>query len=128
MVPYAWSVELPLAHDAAIEKVTAALATQGFGILTRIDVDATMQKKLGVTFRPYAILGACNPTLAHQALQAEASVGILLPCNVVVEQHGEGSRVWVTDPAALFAVANRPDLAHLAEEVGRRLRLVVEQL
>lgn len=121
MAAYAWSVSLPLPHDAAIERVTAALAAEGFGILTRIDIDATLKKKIDADFRPYTILGACNPPLALQALTADPAVGILLPCNVVVEQDGAGSRVWITDPVALFAVSGDPRVAPIAEAVAAKL-------
>lgn len=124
MSAYAWSVNSALPMDQAVEATTAALAAQGFGILTRIDVHETLKKKIGADFRPYVILGACNPPLAHQALQAEASIGILLPCNVVVEQQGEGSRIWITDPGALFSLVGRDDVRPLADEVSRRLLLV----
>lgn len=128
MSTYAWSVELPLAVEAAIPRVTEALKAQGFGVLTRVDIHDAFKQKIGLDFRPYVILGACNPTLAAQALAAEPSLGILLPCNVVVEQHGEGSRVWITDPVALFSVVDRPEVAPVAQEVGRRLLLVRDAL
>lgn len=90
--------------DEVIEKVTAALAAEGFGILTRIDVDAVLKKKINVDFRPYVILGACNPVLAHQALSAQPEVGLMLPCNVTVEQSIEGEcTVRFIDPAAMMS-------------------------
>ena len=128
MPTYAWSVDLPVPPAEAIERTTAALAAQGFGILSRIEVHEAFQKKLGVTFRPYTILGACNPSFAHQALQAEPAMGILLPCNVVVEGQDSGSRVWITRPDALFAVTGREDLKHIADDVGVRLALVRDAL
>lgn len=128
MPTYAWSVDLPVPPAEAIERTTAALAAQGFGILSRIEVHEAFQKKLGVTFRPYTILGACNPSFAHQALQAEPAMGILLPCNVVVEAQDSGSRVWITRPDALFAVTGREDLKHIADDVGVRLALVRDAL
>lgn len=128
MPSFAWSVHIPEAHDAAISRVTALLAAQGFGVLTRIDVHNVLKQKINADFRPYTILGACNPHFAHQALSAEPSVGILLPCNVVVEQDGEGSRVWITDPEGLFTLVERSDVAPIAAEVARRLREVRDRL
>lgn len=120
-------------HEAAIEKVTAALAEEGFGVLSRIDVDAALKKKLGVEFRPYSILGACNPQFAHQALQANPEIGVLLPCNVVVEadDNGAGTRVRVGDPAVLLSTGGmneNPELEKLAEEVQARLKRVAVAL
>jgi len=92
------------ALDAVIEKVTAALQVEGFGILTRIDVHTTLKKKIDVDFRPYVILGACNPALAHQAISAKPEVGLMLPCNVTVEQSNEGEcLVRFIDPAAMMS-------------------------
>ena len=121
MIRYAWSAETELPLDAAVERVTALLAQQGFGILTRIDVHDVLARKLGVKREPYVILGACNPEFAHRALEAEPAIGILLPCNVVVESRTGGTRVWVTRPDALFDLADRPDLAPLAEAVTVRV-------
>lgn len=128
MTTYAWSVDLSVPPADAIERATTALAAQGFGILSRIEVHEAFQKKLGVTFRPYTILGACNPGFAHQALEADPAMGILLPCNVVIEGRDGGSRVWITRPEALFAVTGRDDLQHVAEEVGKRLAAVRDAL
>lgn len=124
MTAYAWSVELDLPHADALPRVIDALKAEGFGVLTRVDLHDAFQQKLGVGFRPYTVLGACNPPLAHRALSAEPGIGILLPCNVVVEQHGTGSRVWITDPEALFALVGREDVAPIASEVAARLQRV----
>jgi uncharacterized protein (DUF302 family) len=100
-----FEVTLSLPFEAAIERVIEALKLEGFGVLTRIDVQETLQKKLGAAFRPYVILGACNPKLAHQALSARSEVGLMLPCNVTVESAGEGSSiVRIADPAMMMTV------------------------
>ena len=113
----------------AIPIVTAALAAQGFGVLTEIDIAATLKKKLDVDHRPYVILGACNPPLAYEALSAEPAIGLLLPCNVVVTQNDDGDAiVSAIDPRAMFSVILRPDIAPLAEEVYERLNKVVAAL
>ena len=105
---------------AAIEAITGLLREQGFGVLTTIDVQATLRAKLGVERGPYTILGACNPPLAHQALAAEPELGLLLPCNVVVYTDDQGQTiVSAIDPLALFAVVRRDDLAPIADEVAR---------
>ena len=116
--------------DAAIVAVTAALQVEGFGILTDIDVKATFKKKLDVEFRPYRILGACNPKLAHRALSDNADVGLLLPCNVVVEEIAGGARVNIVDPRAMFQVMGgaTPALAAVAEEAEMRLKRVAAAL
>ena len=129
---YAWVVELPISVPVAVERATEALSEQGFGVLTRIDAHEVLKKRIGIDRAPYVILGACNPTFAHQAIEAEPAVGILLPCNVVVEAvaeaKGGGCRVWVTRPDALLAITGRSDIAPLAAEVGRRLAAVVSAL
>ena len=116
-------------HEAAIDRVTAALAEEGFGVLSRIDVHSALKKKLGVDFRPYSILGACNPQFAHQALQANPEIGVLLPCNVAVEaaEDGQGTVVRVGDPEVLLSTGGmneEPGLKDLAEEVKSRLQRV----
>ncbi len=128
MTPYAASVDLPLSLQDAIESVTTALTQQGFGVLTRIDVHDVLLKKLGVERSPYVILGACNPHFAHRALEQEPAIGILLPCNVVVEAREGGSRVWITRPEALFSLIQREDMNELAGEVERRLEAVTAAL
>jgi len=112
----------------ALERVTAALKQEGFGILTQIDVKDTLNKKLGVDFRPYLILGACNPTLAHTALTIDPQVGLLLPCNVVIQEAPGGVSVSIVDPRAMFMVVDNPDLAPIVDEVDDRLRRVIASL
>ncbi len=116
--------------DAALEKVTAALKQEGFGILTQIDVRDTMKKKLDVDFRRYLILGACNPVLAHKALSGDAQIGLLLPCNVVIQEAETPGDVVVTigDPKAMFSLVNDPAVAPVAAEADARLRRVVAAL
>ncbi len=119
-----------LTPDEADKKVREELHKEGFGVLTEIDVKATLKQKLDVDFRPYRILGACNPQLAHQALSAETDIGLLLPCNVVVyEGNEEGtSVVGILDPGVLLGVTGRDDINHLADEVRTRLSRVLDAL
>jgi uncharacterized protein (DUF302 family) len=126
---YGMRVITALEYPAAVEAVTAALKQEGFGVLTTIDVQATLQQKLGVETPPYVILGACNPPLAHRALSAEPEIGLLLPCNVVVYETDEGQTiVSAIDPEAMFGVVQRDDLAPIAAEVGAKLRRVLASL
>ena len=118
---YARSVTVEVGQDEAIEMTRAALAEQGFGILTEIDVAATLAEKLGREMEPYVILGACNPQLAAQALDIEPEIGLLLPCNVVVRRHGDATLVQALDPQVMVEVPGRPELAPIAEEATRRL-------
>lgn len=116
-------------YDEAVQRTTEALSEEGFGVLTEIDVRATMKKKLDVDFRRYVILGACNPPLAHQALLAEPFIGLLLPCNVVVAEREEGgSVVSAVDPKAMFSVVDNDGLGPVAEEVEARLRRVLDRI
>ena len=118
------TVSLPF--GAAIEKVTEALKAEGFGILTDIDVKATLHKKLDVEFRPYRILGACNPPLAHEALQTEDKVGVLLPCNVVVQELKPGQvEISAMDPVGAMEAIGNPKLTDLARRVKDRLTRVL---
>jgi uncharacterized protein (DUF302 family) len=132
-VPYGFVQRLAgVSFDDALERVTQALAGEGFGVLCRIDVRETLAKKLGVELRPYVILGACNPDLAKQAIEAEPHVGLLLPCNVVVQASPEGGEggvvVSIADPGAMFTLVSNPAAAHVAAEADARLRRVMEQL
>ncbi|HET9554874.1 MAG TPA: DUF302 domain-containing protein [Anaeromyxobacteraceae bacterium] len=119
---------VPGSFDAVLERIPEALKKEGFGVLTRIDVKATLKEKLGVDFRRYQILGACNPTLAHQALSSVESVGVLLPCNVVVMEQDDGRVVVHTvDPLQTIAAAE-PALAPVASQVRERLSRVLDAL
>ncbi len=123
------TTRLALDFDTALARVMTALKAEGFGVLTRIDVHATLQEKLGVSFRPYTILGACNPPLAYRALTTAPEVGLLLPCNVVVEQIDAGEcQVAIADPTQLLAVVERPELAPIAGEARIRLERVLAAL
>lgn len=126
---YHFSKTVPLEFQAAVDKVSAELKARGFGILTQIDVRETLKIKLGVDFRPYLILGACNPPFAYQALQAEDKIGTMLPCNVIVQQHGDGKvEVSAVDPVASMAAIENPALGAIAEEVRSRLKQVIDAL
>jgi uncharacterized protein (DUF302 family) len=126
---YGFEKRLAGTFDQAVEKVTAALKSEGFGVLTEIDVKDTLKKKLGVNFRRYVILGACNPNLAHQALGLESQIGLLLPCNVVVQEAPEGGvTVSIADPKAMFTIVDNPAVAPVAEEADARLRRVMAAL
>ena len=126
---YYFSRTVKQPFDAVIDRVTAVLQEQGFGVLTEIDVKATMKKKLDVDMRPYRILGACNPPFAYQALQAEDKIGTMLPCNVIVQELADGKvEVAAIDPIASMQAVHNPALQDIADEVARRLQKVVEQL
>jgi uncharacterized protein (DUF302 family) len=115
--------------DAAIDKVTAALKEEGFGVLTDIDVRATLKQKIGVDWRPYRILGACTPPLAHRALQAEDKIGTMLPCNVIVQDlGGDGVEVAAIDPTASMERVGKPELTELAHTVRTKLQAVLASL
>jgi uncharacterized protein (DUF302 family) len=124
--PYGFGKTVSCAFDAAIERVTAALQTEGFGILSDIDVAATLNKKLDVDMPAYRILGACNPALAQRAIQAEPSIGLLLPCNVLVREVAGGDvSVEFMDTDAVLQLVGKPDIAVLAGEVRQRLERVM---
>jgi len=121
------TVDLP--YEQAVEKTTAALKAEGFGVLTRIDIQATLKEKLNADFRRYVILGACNPALAHRALSANLDVGLMLPCNVTVYEEGTGSVVTAADPIEMLGSLKADPVARaVAVEAGTKLRRVIEQL
>jgi uncharacterized protein (DUF302 family) len=120
---------LRVPFDAAIEKVTAALKEEGFGVLTDIDVRSTLKSKLGIEWRPYRILGACNPQLAHRALQAEDKIGVMLPCNVILQELANGEvEVAAIDPTALMERVGNPALSELAETVRNKLSAALARI
>ena len=120
---YSFGRTTALPFDAAVARVTEELSKVGFGVLTEIDVQATMKKKLGAEMPPYRILGACNPQFASRAIAVEPQIGALLPCNVVVRQDDAGAvRVEVMDPNAVLTLVDRPEVAALAQEVRARLQ------
>ncbi len=119
---YGYSRIVNLSYEEALDKVTATLKEQGFGVLTEIDIKATLKEKLGVESRPYKILGACNPPFAHRALQVEEEIGLLLPCNVIVYINGVGETiVSALDPVVAMQVVDNPALAEVAEAVREKL-------
>jgi uncharacterized protein (DUF302 family) len=130
---YGFGTTAPLPFDEAMARVTEALKIEGFGVLTSIDVQATLKHKLNVDFERYTILGACNPTLAHRALTLEPEVGLLLPCNVVVrEVPGTGeqphTRIEIADPIAMLGMVQHPQMQDLAHEARARLQRVLASL
>jgi len=126
---YSFGKTVALPFDAAVQRVTAELAQVGFGVLTEIDVQATMKKKLGLEMAPYRILGACNPLFASRAIAAEPQIGALLPCNVVVRQEGDGSvRVEVMDPNAVLTLVDRADVVEIASEVRGLLKQALDRV
>ena len=127
---YGSGVEVALPYEQAVERTKAELAKEGFGVLTEIDVKATLKKRLDVDFRPYVILGACNPPLAHRALSAERDIGLLLPCNVIVYAADAPGRsvVAALDPEAQLQLTGRKDLEPLAADVRQRLERVLERV
>ena len=126
---YYFSRRVERPFDEVVARVRRNLQTAGFGVITEIDVAATLKSKLGVDFRPYLILGACNPSMAHQALQVEDKVGTMLPCNVVVQASPEGGvEVAAIDPIASMQAIDNPALAGVAKVVAKKLRGVVEEV
>lgn len=127
---YYFSIKISdLNFEDAIQKVTASLKEEGFGVLTEIDIQKTMKAKLDVDYLPYRILGACNPSFAHKALQAENKIGTMLPCNVIVQQLTTGEiEVSAVDPLASMQAANNPSLASIAVEVQQKLNSVINAL
>jgi uncharacterized protein (DUF302 family) len=126
---YSIGVELRLDFDSAVERTVERLKDQGFGVLTEIDVKETLEQKLGVDFKNYRILGACNPPLAHKALSAENEIGLLLPCNVIVYETSQGKvRVSAIDPIAAMSVVGSDAVRSVAEEVSQKLTAVISAL
>ncbi len=129
MSDYAMIKKLPIPFDKVLAALPEALKKEGFGVLTEIDVKDTLKKKIGVDFRRYRILGACNPPFAHQALSAEINVGVLLPCNVAVYETDSGdTTVAAIDPARTIATIGNPALEPIAKEVRERLERVINSL
>ena len=125
---YYFSKTLDCGFDEAVTRATAALKDEGFGVLTDIDVAATLKKKIDVDFRPYRILGACNPKLAHQALETEDKIGTMLPCNVIVQQRDGKTEVAAIDPVASMQAVDNAALAPVANQVRAQLKAAIEQL
>jgi len=126
---YYFSKTLPIDFDEAVRKTTEALKQVGFGIITEIDVKETFHKKLGVEFRPYRILGACNPALAFEALGLEDKIGLMLPCNVIVQDVGNGqTEIAAIDPVASMLAIDNPTLKLAAASVGTKLKQAIEAL
>lgn len=125
---YALSIELDLPHEEAVVKVKEAFAAQGFGILTEIDVQATLKTKTGADIEPYLILGACNPQLAQQALEIERQIGLLLPCNVVVRAGDGCTIVEALDANVIAEIPDRDELVPVAEQAGRLIRAALDSL
>ena len=126
---YTFGKPVTIPFEEALARVTAELANEGFGVLTEIDVAATLKKRLGKDMPPYRILGACNPQFAHRALEAEPQIGALLPCNVVVRQDAQGKVVVeIMDPQAVLQLVERDEIAGIAGEVRARLQRVLDRI
>lgn len=125
---YGYSKKVDVPFDEAVKKVTETLAGEGFGVLTTIDVKATMKQKLGLEYENYTILGACNPTFAHKALEAEKEIGLLLPCNVIVYQTDTDVHVSAMLPTAAMSAVENDAIAHVAQEVENKLKRVVDAM
>ena len=123
---FAKTIDVPF--EQAIDKTVAALKAHGFGVLTRIDVQATLKEKIGAEFRPYVILGACNPKMAHEALKAEDKIGTMLPCNVVVQVVGAKTEIAAIDPIASMQAIDNDSLAAIASKVQDALKAVVQDI
>jgi uncharacterized protein (DUF302 family) len=127
-VDYAMTVRTAASFAQANAQIREALKAQGFGVLTEIDVQSTLREKLGEDIEQYVILGACSPPLAHRALSADRTIGLLLPCNVVVREAGDGTIVEALDPRAIAEVAGQPLLKDIAEDAAARLRAALDAL
>lgn len=125
---YYFSKTVDLPFEEAVARVTEELKSQGFGVLTEIDVRATLKKKLDVDFRSYRILGACNPKFAYQALQAEDKIGTMLPCNVIVQETEQGTEIAAVDPIASMVAVGNPELDDIARSVRDLLKQVIERV
>jgi uncharacterized protein (DUF302 family) len=125
---YALTGETTRSLADTVERVREELKVEGFGVLTEIDVKATLKEKLDLDVEPYVILGACNPALAHRALQAEPDLGVLLPCNVVVYERGGGTHVSAVDAERMLSIVENDELMHVAEDVRARLGAVVDRV
>jgi uncharacterized protein (DUF302 family) len=126
---YGFNIRVKGGFSDTVQRVTDALKTEGFGVLTDIDVQATMKAKLGIDGKPYRILGACNPPLAHKAITADPDIGLLLPCNVVVREDAQGKIiVGFMDPIAVLKLTDNPGIAEIAKDVRVRLERVAELL
>ena len=128
-MPYYFAKEISLNFEEAITRVTEELKKEGFGVLTEIDVKATLKKKLDTDFRNYRILGACNPPLAHRALRAEPHIGLMLPCNVVVQENENGQTIIsAIDPVASMQAVENDSLGEVAQQVKVKLQKVIESV
>jgi len=125
---YGFGTTLQVSYEEAIPRVKEALKSEGFGVLTEIDVRQTLREKLGLEMEPYLILGACNPVLAHRALEQEPEIGLLLPCNVVVRAVEGGCRVEIADPKAMLGIAGNKQLDAIADEAKQRLQRALATL
>lgn len=126
---YHFSKIVDMPFDKAVAATTEVLKKHGFGVLTQIDVKETLHKKLGVDFRPYLILGACNPKLAHQALSVEDKIGTMLPCNVVVQQRGDNKvEISAVNPVASMSAIDNPELSGISQQVGDLLKQVIAEI
>lgn len=126
---YHFSKTVNMSFEEAVEKTTAALKEEGFGVLTEIDLKSTLKEKLDVDFRKYRILGACNPGLAHKALQAEEHIGLMLPCNVIVQEHESGEvEVSAVDPVASMQAVENESLGDVAQKVQKLMKTVIDKI
>lgn len=125
---YYFAKKLDAPFSEAVDRAVAALKTRGFGVLTKIDVQSTLKEKMGADFRPYVILGACNPKMAHEALKAEDKIGTMLPCNVVVQEVDGGTEVAAVDPVASMQAIQNASLASIAEKVRGELKAAIEAI